>query len=170
MRSKFLIGLTLLLIACETQEDVKEIKDSNQVEESSVGDLKSYGWLEGKWIDTQTFGFRNMSYMEDWEIHEDSLSGKGISIENGDTTVTETFALRMVKGKLMYIARPASEPMIAFPVTSAANDKLVFENKAHDFPRKISYVKHGADSLIIELNGIAIPQGERTMKFKLKHL
>lgn len=154
------------MISCKNQVEEPEVIKS-EVTKLKIEDLK---WLEGKWVDYSTFGFRNMTYIEDWVYYKDSLSGRGLSVENGDTTVTERFALRIINDQLMYVARPVSEPMIGFPAIKESTNEIIFQNKAHDFPSKITYVKQGADSLLIELNGTVFPQGDRTMKFKLKHL
>lgn len=165
VKNLYVLLVVFTLFSCADSEVVKV---ETEVEESSVFKLDDLKWLEGVWVDKSTFGFRGVTYIEDWVYYEDSLSGRGLSVENGDTTQTEQFAIRIINEQLMYVARPATEPVIGFPSIKEDKNELVFENKAHDFPSRISYQRVKKDSLIIELNGIVLPQGDRTMKFKLK--
>jgi len=43
---------------------------------------------------------------------------------------------------------------VAFYLTTADDDQLVFENPKHDFPNKITYSKISNDSLVAEISGM----------------
>ncbi len=43
---------------------------------------------------------------------------------------------------------------VQFKMTEATESQLVFENKMHDFPQKIIYIKVSNNNLIAEISGI----------------
>jgi hypothetical protein len=143
--------------------------DSQASENSStdVINVESVGFLEGVWIDRKTFGFKEPPtyIMEKWTSYPDSLSGAGYSLNGSDTVLTEYISIQMVNDKLTYIARPKGQAMVSFSLIESGNGKFVFENKANDFPQKLSYQKLPNDSLSITLDGVA--NGiDRSMTFK----
>jgi hypothetical protein len=117
--------------------------------------LQQVAWLEGNWMDTVTYGFKSVpSYiLEQWTVYPDSLSGIGMMLKAGDTTVTERLCIRVVNGTLTYIASPVGQAMISFPLVSDSAGILAFENPINDFPSKISYSQLSAGSMKVELGG-----------------
>jgi len=71
----------------------------------------------------------------------------------------EMILLRPDGDKLVYVASPTGQARASFPSTAISDTLLLFENPAHDFPKKIGYRRGGADSLHawIEGNGQRIP-------------
>jgi len=167
-------GVFLLFLGLFSCSDnvVEQDETGNEMTEEKVEklEIKDLKWLEGIWVDKSTFSLRNITYVEEWVYYSDSLSGKGLSVENGDTTQTEQLAIRIIDNRLMYVARPFEQPVIGFPAIKESKEEVVFQNNAHDFPQKINYQKKGADSLIIDLSGFVLPQGDKKMQFKLRKL
>jgi hypothetical protein len=113
--------------------------------------------MEGIWIDSKTFGFKTPPQLivEEWKIYPDSMSGKGYFVKGADTTLSELLSLIKTDDKVVYVARPAGQPVIGFPFKGIDHDQYLFENKAHDFPQKIGYHPKSKDSLDIYLEGIS---------------
>jgi hypothetical protein len=60
---------------------------------------------------------------------------------------------------IFYVASPSRQATAEFKASSVLDSAVVFENPAHDFPKKISYRKAGADSIIASIEG---PRGGQT--------
>jgi hypothetical protein len=55
---------------------------------------------------------------------------------------------------------------VAFTLTQASENRLVFENPAHDFPQKITYTRITGDSLLAEISG-TINSEEKSQQFPM---
>lgn len=98
--------------------------------------------LNGTWFMPTDRGDR----LEIWQIADDStLTGRGCRIkpENGDTVLLETLRLELRGGEITYSALVRGQNQgksIPFKLTDASNvDEYIFENPAHDDPKKIRY-------------------------------
>lgn len=162
--------LVFFIISCsgnnESTTDLSEIVNGEPNETYVIENLK---WIEGVWLDSTAFSFRTpkVSFMEKWKCYPDSISGKGISIKENDTTITSALCIREVNGEIKYIARPAGEAMIPFSLIFMNDNEAIFENPVNDFPQKIRYLKTSKDSLRVIISGIR-PEGERAVTFKMR--
>lgn len=142
----------LLFVGCFTEVVEKEQKQ----ELKPKIDIKSLLWIEGIWEDTTTFGFKSppVKLVEEWNYKNDSLTGKGYSVTDGDTTIAEYLSIVLSEGSLIYVAKSTNRNPVGFGLISSKSNAVVFENKANDFPQKISYTLNSTDSLTIQLEGI----------------
>ena len=103
--------------------------------------------LEGKWIMKTKKG----AVGESWKIvNKDLLQNSGYMIRGSDTIITERVALRNTKEGIFYISTVEdqnNQAPVSFRLTSGNNNMFVFENPAHDFPKKITYHFVNKDSL-----------------------
>ncbi|MBP9739893.1 MAG: hypothetical protein KBD28_04340 [Chitinophagaceae bacterium] len=82
--------------------------------------------------------------------NEHQLSSKAYYLKNTDTIFTESVLLHSNKAGIFYTATAANqnnEQPIDFKLTSSLNNKFVFENKKHDFPKRILYEFVNPDSI-----------------------
>ena len=91
-------------------------------------------WLAGAWV-----GGNNE---ERWTP---AAGGAMLAVSRtikGDRMVAFEF-LRIVErdGTLIYIAQPDGRPPTEFRLSTITADSATFENKAHDFPKVITYAK-----------------------------
>lgn len=56
-------------------------------------------------------------------------------------------------GHYIYLAVPADQPPDSFPAIENSDKRVVFENKAHDFPQRIGYERVTADSVLAWVEG-----------------
>lgn len=56
-------------------------------------------------------------------------------------------------GALFYVALPSGQKEAAFQILSLSASEAVFENKAHDFPQKITYARQADGSLLASIEG-----------------
>jgi hypothetical protein len=71
-------------------------------------------------------------------------------------------------GQWTYLVKAGEQPPVAFVCTQAHGDTWTFENKAHDFPQRISYTVRG-DSLNAYITGPG-EKGEMRFDFHLKRV
>lgn len=76
-------------------------------------------------------------------MHRDVLGGK---------VAFEFLRIEQRDGSLVYKAMPGGRPATDFPLKSATDKKIIFENPKHDFPRRIIYWREG-DKLCARVEG-----------------
>ena len=101
-------------------------------------------WLTGGWAG----GDGPVTLEERWTA---AAGGAMLAVSRtvkGDRMVAFEF-LRIVEreGTLVYIAQPDGNPPTEFRLSAITNDSATFENKAHDFPKVIAYVKKADGTL-----------------------
>lgn len=62
------------------------------------------------------------------------------------------------EGNVVLTPYPFASEGVSFPATEISESRAVFENPAHDFPRKISYEKLAGDRLGVKVEGEAESQ------------
>ena len=170
MRNKLLyVLLVFFIISCSDNGEAKNESTAGNQEPDEMYSIENLKWIEGVWLDSTAFSFRTpkVSFIEKWKYYPDSISGKGVSIKENDTTITSALCIREVNGKIKYIARPAGEAMIPFSLMFMNDNEAVFKNSVNDFPQKIRYLKTTKDSLQVIISGLR-PEGERSVTFKMR--
>lgn len=122
----------------------------------SSGTISRVAWLTGCWEARRG----TLVIQEAW------LAPAGGVMQNvGRTTRDDRFVegemvlIRAEGSLLVYEASPTGQPRARFTASTISDTLLVFENPAHDFPKKVGYRSGGADSLHawIEGNGRRVP-------------
>jgi hypothetical protein len=125
--------------------------------------IKDVAWISGCWDLTR--GARHV--VESWTPPEGgTLMGVSRTVNNGKTTEWEFLIIREGAKGLEYVAKPSRQPEATFTSTRVTANEVVFENPAHDFPKKIVYTRSG-DTLTAAIEGPM--QGEtRRIEFPYK--
>lgn len=96
-------------------------------------------WLRGCWTLTSPDGSVTQ---EHWlPPAGGALLGVSRTVADGRMVSHEFLSIAAVDGRLVYVARPSGQPETAFPVVTASDTEVVFENPTHDFPTRIVYRK-----------------------------
>ena len=107
--------------------------------------------LEGTWEMREKRG----TY-EVWKIiNEIYLEGSGFKVAGNDTIWNEQIALKYADGTITYVPKVLGqndENGISFKLTGIRDNVFVFENKKHDFPKRIVY-KIMNDKMIATVSG-----------------
>ena len=100
---------------------------------------------------------------EVWEKGDKKNEYKAIVVEkvqspnlNTQNIVREEIKVAKKDGEVYYYAKVIdqnNDSTIPFKLTSFTKDKVVFENKEHDFPHKITYELISTDALRAEISG-----------------
>jgi len=129
MKSCFLI-LSLFLVCLATSACTTAI---------TKGPLDRLDWLLGEWEadggDTVT--------VEKWNrLSAQTYEGAGQSQPKNSDSVPSRESLRLVEmsGEIFYLAKVEhNELPVAFRLVECSNGRAVFENRGHDFPKRIDY-------------------------------
>jgi hypothetical protein len=101
--------------------------------------LEPARWLLGSWV--ADGGKRIVT--ETWtEASPTTFEGQGVTRDRTDGPVVDGEELRLVAmgDGVFYVAKVAhNDYPVAFRLTTCEADRLVFENPAHDFPRRLEY-------------------------------
>ncbi|RJG15125.1 DUF6265 family protein [Massilia cavernae] len=110
-----------------------------------------FGWLQGCW---QATGGEPGSG-ETWtSAAGGTLLGLSRTVKGGRTVAHEFVQIRETEpGKLAYIALPSGQAQATFPLAHASDKRVVFENLAHDFPKRIIYRREGSRLLFARVEG-----------------
>jgi hypothetical protein len=138
-------------------------------EKQAPNDLDQFGWLLGSWMDSTSDG----KMVEIWnQINDSAYVGSSIYMAGADTIFFEEISLRKVNGKIYYVPSIQSQNdglPVFFAMTSSKKGEYVFENKKHDFPKKIVYTNPSDDSLIAYIEG-PTEKGMHKEFFKLQRV
>jgi hypothetical protein len=100
-------------------------------------DTGSFDWLSGCW----QMQSGEALYQEMWlPPAPDGLLGAAREVRNGRTVFHEFSRIELRPGgAAAYIAQPAGQAPVEFPLVELAQGRLVFENLQHDYPTRIEY-------------------------------
>jgi hypothetical protein len=139
-------SLLLLLSVLSSAQDI-----------DSINDLSNFYWLEYTWEAKSG----NSVIVEKWEVISPStFEGLGYVQKMGGEKPDSYESLRMLclKGEVFYLAKVDHNDMpIPFRLVHVEPDKFVFENKNHDFPKQITYLRLGTDSMKVRVGSLSDP-------------
>jgi len=114
-------------------------------------DWSPVAWMAGCWAGD----FGEAGTTEQWMAPAgESMLGMSRTVKKGRTVEHEFLQIRPdASGRLAYIAKPHNQAEASFPLKSAGEKSVVFENLEHDFPQRILYRAEGADRLMARIEG-----------------
>ena len=141
------IALSLSAVSCLKKENADSAT-------KTFAQIEKVNWLVGEWGNTSKEGILT----ETWTKQNDSiLTGQAYFVIGKDTVHSESITLEQKGDDLFYVPVVKNQnegKPVSFNMTTATETQLVFENKSHDFPQKITYNKISADSLVAEISGL----------------
>lgn len=116
----------------------------------SCSSLKDAAWLAGTWLAQD--GKRQVS--ETWQrLSDATFEGRGEAMRDGRVVDGESLRLVQMADRVYYIAKVRHNKLpVAFELTQCSSQRLVFENAAHDFPRRIEYVAATDDEMSVHVS------------------
>lgn len=106
--------------------------------------------------------------IEKWIEKDGNYSAKVIVTSGADKLVTEEIRIIENENGIFYEAHVADQNQggaILFKLISLEEHKIIFENKQHDFPQRITYELTEKDKLIAIIEGI-LEGASKSMDFK----
>lgn len=134
---------------------------------AQTNSLSDARWLLGRWENQTQRG----KMVEEWsKLNDSTFAGRSYMITATDSISLESILLKKEGNDLYYIPTVKgqnNDQPVKFKLTSSNTTSLVFENPAHDFPQKISYILEAEKSLMAEISGMMNGQ-TRSRKFPMK--
>ena len=120
------------------------------------GDLARVSWLSGCW--ELRVGARLVE--EHWMAPRGTVMlGMSRTARNDSIIEFEQVRMESRPGGVYYVASPSRQATAEFKATAITDSGITFENPDHDFPKKIMYRRHAADSMVASIEG---PRGGQT--------
>lgn len=120
---------------------------SFQYQPSPKKTFKQLQVLKGTW----KMGSDKGDLYEQWDIaNKTTLTGKSYMVRNGNTFIMENVLLHYTHENIFYspvVNGQNRDQAIDFKLTSSAENRFVFENSYHDYPKRIVYHFVTNDSL-----------------------
>ena len=139
--------LSLLLVGCAPSSQ-KQLPPADQR-------LAPVAWLAGTWVSVD-----DRRPQRRFEEHWTSAAGGSMLGVNrmidGDVTMSYEFLRIVVEdlARIAYLASPEGrQPPTRFVLVESAPGLVIFENKAHDFPQRISYRRTAETTMEVEISG-----------------
>jgi hypothetical protein len=91
---------------------------------------------------------------EHWTRGDSSLMvGMHQKVTSDGRKTFEFLRIERRDGKLVYLAMPQARPETPFPAKSVSSNRVIFENRAHDYPQRIIYWREGDARLCARTEG-----------------
>ena len=125
---------------------------------ASGGDVGKLAWLSGAWVERRAGGGWTEEY---WTPPRGGLMiGAGLDGKAGTLRHFEQMRIETAKdGTVAFVAMPGGGAAVRFPLVRQSADEIVFENRAHDYPQRVSYRRVGATIVA----ATALADGSREM-------
>jgi hypothetical protein len=119
---------------------------------ASARGVEDLGWLEGRWRGEEG----GTASEEQWtSVEGGALLGVHRDVKAGRMVSWEFLRIDGAPdGALTYFASPRSAAPTPFRLVEQAAERVVFENKKHDFPQRILYWRDGAGALHARIEGV----------------
>jgi len=107
-------------------------------------------WLLGEWQGTRGAS----QLLERWQkASTETFEGMGTTTRSAKVVESETLRLVAMEQRVFYVAKVAQNELpVAFALTQCDARRLVFENPAHDFPKKLEYQLTSPDTLSVHVS------------------
>ncbi|MFN8010681.1 MAG: DUF6265 family protein [Holophagaceae bacterium] len=127
--------------------------------------VEALAWMAGAWRTTGPVTFE-----EHWMAPRGGLMvGMGRTVAKGRAVAFEFLRIETKEGRTAYLASPGGRPATRFELTRATADEAVFENLAHDFPKRIIYRRLPDGGLFARVEGDGTEK-EKPLEFRYTRL
>ena len=114
--------------------------------------LDSLEWLLGEWVAEGS----KSTFRESWTaVGPQTWEGRGVETSKAEPAKTSGEVLRLVEmaDGVFYLSKVShNELPVAFRLSECADGRFVFINAAHDFPKRLDYVREGTDRLKVRVS------------------
>jgi hypothetical protein len=138
----------IFVLASSLSPTIEAVQTDKPAQAFKIEDL---AWLSGDW---ETAPGR-AQIDEHWtKVAGGSLIGMSRTVAGGKTVFFEYLRIEARGADIYFVAHPkARAPGTDFKLTRLTGQEAVFENPAHDFPKRIIYRKDGDGALTARIEG-----------------
>ncbi len=124
-------------------------------------------WLQ-QLVGTWEGDLGGMRYVEEWHrVDETTYEGTAVTWKGEQAVGTEQVRITLFSDHWLYLANPGGQGVTCFVRNSDEASTWIFENREHDFPKRIGYRLQG-DSLTAWIAGD--DDQDQRMEFGLKRV
>jgi len=137
--------------ACAPKQAAPPCPPAPSAAKSDDRALGAIAWLAGHWIGTS----EGAQVEEHWTTPVGgTMLGNARTVQDGKTVFFEYLRIEAKDEAIVYLASPMGrDPPTPFTLVEQTQDRLVFENPAHDFPQRIVYAREG-EQLRARIEGV----------------
>ena len=141
----------LLLVGVASEASAQSVPRPPSPKEGTSA-VQQLSWMAGCWRRQTTSG---LVADEQWMAPRAGFALGSMRTVRGDSMVVEYHQLRIFQrgGHAVYHAAPSGQVPAEFEAKATSDSMVVFENLTHDYPQRVIYRKHGADSLLARIEG-----------------
>lgn len=123
--------------------------------------ISELAWLYGDW---QTAPGGRARIEEHWTVPAGgTMIGMGRTVVGDKTAEFEFLRIEQRGDDIYYVANPnANCPQTDFKLTRLAGQEVIFENPAHDYPKRVMYRKNSDGSMVASIDA---GEGTKAQKF-----
>src|SRR5262249_18178512 len=134
---------------------------SSQTSNSENANIGQLSWISGDW---QTEPGGRAQIEEHWtQPSGGSMLGMSRTVAGDKTVEYEYLRIEQRADAIYYVAHPKARcPGTDFKLTRLSAREAIFENPAHDFPKRILYRRNADGSLTASIDG---GEGTKAMSF-----
>jgi len=112
--------------------------------------IEDLAWISGDWETTSG----PLQIEEHWtRVAGGSMIGMGRTVAKGKTVFFEYLRIEARPDGIYYVAHPKARPGTDFKLVRVEGQSAVFENLAHDFPKRLIYRRNADGSLTTRVEG-----------------
>jgi len=159
-----IIFIAIFVIGCKNEKQIEVFGVKSKMKYLQ---LEKVQWFMHSWENLS----KESDFREIWTKKNDSTySAKSFVTVGKDTVFSEEVEVIERNDSLFYkvaVKGQNSDKAVAFYMTKADENEVVFENPKHDFPTKIKYTKITNDSIVATVSGIQNGK-ENSQSFPMK--
>lgn len=127
--------------------------------------IETLAWMAGAWASKGPVEFE-----EHWMAPKaGAMVGMSRTVARGRMVAFEFLRIETKEGQTAYVASPGGKPPTRFNLVRASATEAVFENLAHDFPKRIIYRKLPEGGLFARVEGDGTEK-EKPLEFRYSRL
>lgn len=95
------------------------------------------------------------------------MLGMSRTVDGERAVEHESMRIGLEAGVLVFTARPSGQQEVSFRSAESGPFRVVFENRAHDFPQRIGYALGEGGTLLAFIDGPGRDGGTRRVEFPM---
>jgi hypothetical protein len=144
-----IMSVLILFLSCKNEER-KEVV-SAEIKFSKIAELE---WLEGDWTNIND---ESRSYEKWTKVDDSTLTSFSYVMVENDTVFVEDVTLQERMNDVFFTVKVPDQndsEAVAFKLIPSEKGIFTFENKTHDFPKRITYSNPVKDSIHAWIEGV----------------
>jgi len=148
-RVVIILSVLTLFLSCKNQEKKETVS-----EEKKFSKIVELEWLEGAWTNIND---ESRSYEKWTKVNDSTFTAYSYVMVENDTVFVEGVILQERMNDVFFTVKVPDQndsEAVTFKLIPSEKGIFTFENKAHDFPKRITYSNPVKDSIHAWIEGV----------------